>query len=62
MNLQIAVSPAHGCNTYDKALPNHRRVAVLVDRGTCAFDTKAFNALAAGASAVVVINSPQSVR
>ncbi|MEO7066132.1 MAG: PA domain-containing protein [Rhodanobacter sp.] len=45
-----------GCAPFDNAVAVTGHV-VLIDRGTCAFDVKATNAIAAGASGVIIANN-----
>jgi hypothetical protein len=52
----VAADPLHGCSPFKNA-EELRGAVVLVARGMCAFEVKALAAVAAGASAVVVINT-----
>ncbi len=51
-----------GCNATDYPAGGVAGAIVVISRGTCTFDVKSYNAMAAGASALVVVNnSPNAV-
>jgi uncharacterized repeat protein (TIGR01451 family) len=50
----VVAVPGDGCNAITNAVAGH---VVLIDRGVCAFQTKAANAEAAGAIGVIIANN-----
>ena len=57
-SIVLAVTGANnqGCAPFDNAAAVSGHIA-LIDRGTCAFDVKATNAIAAGANGVIIANN-----
>jgi subtilisin family serine protease len=55
--LKTGASLSLGCDTTDYPSGGAKGALVVVSRGTCSFDIKADNAMAAGAAAIAVVNN-----